>query len=78
MVLQERIELSTSPLPRECSTTELLQHLRRAVKKRSASCHSKEGMARRREALPRPRPRFNPTLVARAPPMGGLIRLVPS
>ncbi len=27
MVLQERIELSTSPLPRECSTTELLQHL---------------------------------------------------
>ena len=31
MVLQERIELSTSPLPRECSTTELLQrrfHLR--------------------------------------------------
>jgi len=24
-VLQERIELSTSPLPRECSTTELLQ-----------------------------------------------------
>ena len=29
MVLQERIELSTSPLPRECSTTELLQRLRR-------------------------------------------------
>jgi hypothetical protein len=27
LVLQERIELSTSPLPRECSTTELLQHL---------------------------------------------------
>ena len=25
VVLQERIELSTSPLPRECSTTELLQ-----------------------------------------------------
>ena len=25
-MLQERIELSTSPLPRECSTTELLQH----------------------------------------------------
>ena len=24
-MLQERIELSTSPLPRECSTTELLQ-----------------------------------------------------
>jgi hypothetical protein len=29
MVLQERIELSTSPLPRECSTTELLQHPKR-------------------------------------------------
>ena len=25
MVLPERIELSTSPLPRECSTTELRQ-----------------------------------------------------
>jgi hypothetical protein len=31
MVLQERIELSTSPLPRECSTTELLQQRRPAV-----------------------------------------------
>ena len=28
MVLQERIELSTSPLPRECSTTELRQQAR--------------------------------------------------
>ena len=27
MVLQGRIELPTSPLPRECSTTELLQRL---------------------------------------------------
>ena len=26
MVLPERIELSASPLPRECSTTELRQH----------------------------------------------------
>lgn len=26
MVLRERIELSTSPLPMECSTTELPQH----------------------------------------------------
>jgi hypothetical protein len=32
MVLQERIELSTSPLPRECSTTELLQHPKRVLK----------------------------------------------
>src|SRR6516225_3864622 len=38
MVLQERIELSASPLPRECSTTELLQHLcRRRRRKRPAS-----------------------------------------
>jgi hypothetical protein len=28
MVLPERIELSTSPLPMECSTTELRQHAR--------------------------------------------------
>ena len=27
LVLPDRIELSTSPLPRECSTTELRQHL---------------------------------------------------
>jgi hypothetical protein len=27
MVLRERIELSASPLPRECSTTELPQRL---------------------------------------------------
>jgi hypothetical protein len=30
MVLPERIELSASPLPRECSTTELRQQLTRA------------------------------------------------
>ena len=30
MVLPERIELSTSPLPRECSTTELRQPFERA------------------------------------------------
>ena len=33
MVLLERIELSTSPLPRECSTTELQQH---SMRQRSA------------------------------------------
>ena len=32
MVLQERIELSTSPLPRECSTTELLQRRGRWIR----------------------------------------------
>ena len=30
MVLQERIELSTSPFPRECSTTELLQQVKKS------------------------------------------------
>ena len=35
MVLPERIELSTSPLPRECSTTELRQ---RTVEFRLAFC----------------------------------------
>ena len=34
LVLQERIELSTSPLPRECSTTELLQRLERRERRR--------------------------------------------
>ena len=37
MVLQGRIELTTSPLPRECSTTELLQRLRRANARTSAA-----------------------------------------
>ncbi len=32
MVLLERIELSTSPLPRECSTSELQQRRFRAVR----------------------------------------------
>jgi hypothetical protein len=50
MVLQERIELSTSPLPRECSTTELLQRLWRAkgARNRPASCHRQGAVARRR------------------------------
>ena len=34
MVLRERIELSTSPLPRECSTTELPQLKRRPTRSR--------------------------------------------
>ncbi len=33
MVLLERIELSTSPLPRECSTSELQQQRERASKR---------------------------------------------
>ena len=33
MVLPDRIELSTSPLPRECSTTELRQRNRRRIKR---------------------------------------------
>ena len=41
MVLRERIELSTSPLPRECSTPELRQHTRQTnvVSKYFLSCH---------------------------------------
>ncbi len=38
MVLRERIELSTSPLPRECSTTELPQLARPARRGRRARC----------------------------------------
>ena len=39
MVPSERIELSTSPLPRVCSTTELRRHLR-------ARCHRDAGQSR--------------------------------
>ena len=42
MVLQERIELSTSPLPRECSTTELLQRRRLTL-----SCVRRGGIRRK-------------------------------
>ena len=55
MVLPERIELSTSPLPRECSTTELRQHRRvlnagvglasRYARKRGDPCHKAGGGA---------------------------------
>ena len=48
LVLQERIELSTSPLPRECSTTELLQPLRADFRPRRTAgfCHSGAAKAR--------------------------------
>src|SRR3954471_4687053 len=46
MVLPDRIELSTSPLPMECSTTELRQHTRylkesalKAPYQAGGSCH---------------------------------------
>src|SRR5215208_7112160 len=46
MVLPDRIELSTSPLPMECSTTELRQHARylgesaqTAAHRAAGSCH---------------------------------------
>ncbi len=38
MVLLARIELATSPLPRECSTTELQQQLERFVASQPESC----------------------------------------
>ena len=44
MVLRERIELSTSPLPRECSTTELPQRRFGArVRRKSASAQAQSG-----------------------------------
>ena len=50
MVLQERIELSTSPLPRECSTTELQRRIplpplspRRLTRKSPATSGAGEG-----------------------------------
>src|SRR3954463_3547953 len=45
MVLPDRIELSTSPLPMECSTTELRQHARikrigqKGLTRRADPCH---------------------------------------
>ena len=52
MVLLERIELSTSPLPRVCSTTELQQDLEAALSRRKAralavgrSCQALAGAA---------------------------------
>ena len=68
MVLQERIELSTSPLPRECSTTELLQHLRLAAQETSGflpqqAGQGKAGEAAQKRSRPfpglRPAPRLN-------------------
>ena len=50
MVLQERIELSTSPLPRECSTTELLQRPRLLAE--VASVLPQAAMPDKRAALP--------------------------
>ncbi len=49
MVLPERIELSTSPLPRECSTTELRQRFGQSglalSRNVGAFCHRGQGMA---------------------------------
>ena len=60
MVLQERIELSTSPLPRECSTTELLQHPRLAAHETSGFLPQQAGQGKAAESgsvVPRPAPR---------------------
>src|SRR5579862_3027334 len=52
MVLPEGIELSTSPLPRECSTTELRQRAGRGggSRERRGPCHSGSGGASKRSA----------------------------
>ena len=47
MVLLERIELSTSPLPRECSTSELQQRCGRVIRlKRNGAQGSLDGFFR--------------------------------
>ena len=43
MVLLERIELSTSPLPRECSTSELQQHRARLIRPKSCGVQGLSG-----------------------------------
>lgn len=54
MVLPDRIELSASPLPRECSTTELRQQLAQALvspaPRRGLYCHSASLDARPKSA----------------------------
>src|SRR5690606_37799670 len=53
LVLPDRIELSTSPLPRECSTTALRQSAPGAANRRpeaGPACHKGEG--RRKRGLP--------------------------
>jgi hypothetical protein len=67
MVLPDRIELSTSPLPRECSTTELRQQARGTLNsgpKRRALCHSHPARGKARG----PPPRLTSTRVARFNP----------
>ena len=60
MVLPVRIELTASPLPRECSTTELRQHYCAgaalgAARQRGLLCHSASLDARPKNAYQRPR-----------------------
>lgn len=43
MVLLERIELSTSPLPRECSTSELQQRRGRVFKSKRSRVQGQSG-----------------------------------
>jgi hypothetical protein len=45
MVLPDRIELSTSPLPRECSTTELRQHGAASARPKRAETATRGGSA---------------------------------
>ena len=60
MVLLERIELSTSPLPRECSTSELQQRRGRLVRRKNRGAQalfSNFFGARQGAAAPRHTPR---------------------
>src|SRR5262245_11363763 len=63
MVLPDRIELSTSPLPRECSTTELRQRGKAAIAailatgpKRRQAANDRHGRPQRQPAEEKPRP----------------------
>src|ERR1700722_3357838 len=77
MVLPDRIELSTSPLPMECSTTELRQHApgsrtldrknrpKKGSTRRGDPCHKVRGRARRgRAAFPGRRAKYRPGWLA--------------
>ena len=76
MVLPDRIELSTSPLPMECSTTELRQHARyrgnrpKRPPQAGGSCHKDPSGASTRRGREWPKMGKN----RRRPPMAGSIR----
>lgn len=67
MVLQERIELSTSPLPRECSTTELLQRRRGCAPEWRSSATAMRRDQAARQSFPAFRANGDKSTAPRAP-----------